>query len=121
MKEELIRVPCKNCGTKVAVNDLRKNDKGLYVCSNCLSHKYVFIDDIPNIMPQKILIKSKEEVKSIVMKKEEKIPYYCTNCKFSFTRSRGSPSKGCPYCGKDYTVQRRESAADILREVDSMF
>lgn len=120
MKEELIRVPCKNCGTKVPINDLRRNDKGLWVCSNCLIHKYVLMEDIPNVMPQKIPIKSREEIKPVV-KKEEKIPYYCTNCKFSFTRARGSPSKGCPYCGKEHSVQRKESAADILREVDSMF
>jgi len=118
MKEGLVMVPCKNCGTRVPVNDLRKNDKGLYVCGTCLSHKYVGMKEIPNLLPERFIAKPKEQPK--VMVKEEKIPYYCTSCKFSFTRARGAPSKGCPYCGKEYSVQRRESANDLLKEVDFM-
>lgn len=116
MATGLILVPCKLCKTKVSVSDLRRNKEGLYVCNTCLSHGFyettLRADEFrrPAELPK---------VQSFI-KKEEKVKYFCNSCKYSFTRPIGSASKGCPFCGKEYSVQKRESAAELLRNVDDM-
>ena len=112
-----VLVPCKLCKTKVPVGDLRRNKDGIFVCTTCFSHGYLATAEIRDLTPERLRkIEAKKEVKPIF--REERVPYHCTNCKFSFTRPLGSPNKGCPYCSKEHTVQRRESANDLLKEVN---
>jgi len=122
MQSNNVLVPCKLCRTRVHVSDLRRNKDGLYVCPGCFSHGYLASDDILNLAPSRLKkeeIKKEAEIKK--SRQEERVSYYCTNCKFSFTRSPNSENKNCPYCNKEYTVQRRESASDLLRNVDDLF
>lgn|SRR3989344_5476150 len=120
MANNIILVPCKSCKTKVAVSDLRKNKDGLYVCTTCFSHGYLGNTNIQDLLPERLKKQDvKKEVKQVYH--EERIPYYCSNCKFSFTRPLGSINKGCPYCNKEHTVQRRESAQDLIKNVDEYF
>ena len=115
-----VLVPCKLCKTKVPVTDLRRNKDGLFVCSTCLNHGYLASVDIHDLTPSRFKKQEeKKEVKPVI--KSDRIAYYCTNCKFSFTRPVGSTNKGCPYCNKEHTVQRRESASDLLKNVDEYF
>ena len=114
-----VLVPCKSCKTKVPVGDLRRNDKGIYVCTTCFSHGYLN-PHIKDLTPEKFKQPEvKKEVKPIMM--EERVSYYCSNCKFSFTRPLGAPNKGCPYCNKEHTVQRRESAQDLIKNIDESY
>ena len=117
MQTTQVLVPCKSCKNKVPVTDLRRNNQGLFVCNTCLSHGYLSSASIQDLMPSKFKkTEEKKEIKPII--KEERIPYYCSFCKFSFTRPLGSSNKGCPYCNREHTVQRRESAADLIRNVE---
>lgn len=115
MVSSMVLVPCKLCKTKVPYTDLRKNKDGLYVCNSCLGH-----------ILYEASLKSGEFRKPLqskvqVIKKEDKISYLCTSCKFSFTKPFNSEDKKCPNCGKDYSVQRKQNAAEILRDVNDMF
>ena len=120
MQSTNVLVPCKICKTKVPVGDLRRNNDGIYVCSTCFGHSYLSPPDIQDLTPSKFKkVEIKKEVKPII--RQERVPYYCTSCKFSFTRPLGSVNKGCPYCNKEHTVQRRETAADLIKNVDDFF
>lgn len=112
----LVFVPCKLCKTKVPYNDLRKNNDGIYVCNNCLDHS-TYESSLKGKEFRKPVLPSKVKP---VQKKEQKISYLCTSCKFGFTKPFGSDNKNCPNCGKDYNVQRKQSAEELLRSVDDM-
>jgi predicted RNA-binding Zn-ribbon protein involved in translation (DUF1610 family) len=116
MTTSLVLVPCKLCKTRVPYNDLRKNKDGLYVCNTCLSHGFYETSLKTNELRKPI-----SSVKTQAsLKKEQKIPYLCSSCKFSFTKPFGAENKTCPNCGKDYSVQRKQNAAELLKEVDEM-
>jgi len=62
---------------------------------------------------------------SEVRKKETKdtIKYYCTLCKFRFSRGKefGFP-KNCPYCSKDSVeIWKDVDAATLLKEVEDVY
>ena len=120
MESTNVLVPCKLCKNKVPVGDLRRNKDGMFVCATCFSHGYLASVDIRDLTPER-LRKKEDKIEPRQVLKSDRITYYCTNCKFSFTRSLGSPNKGCPYCGKEHTVQRRESASDLIKNVDEYF
>ena len=112
-----VLVPCKLCRTKVPVGDLRRNKDGIFVCTTCFSHGYLASHDIADLTPERLKKQdTKKEVKPMIY--EERVAYHCSNCKFSFTRPLGSSNKGCPYCNKEHTVQRRENAQELIRNVD---
>jgi len=116
MTTSLVLVPCKLCYTRVPVSDLRRNKEGLYVCNTCLSHGFY-----ESSLRTNQLRKPAEEIKAQPMiKKDDKSAFFCNSCKYRFTRPIGSPGKGCPFCGKEYSVQKRESAAELLKNVDDM-
>ncbi len=120
MQSTNVLVPCKSCKTKVPVGDLRMNNEGMFVCNTCFSHGYMTNARIQDLTPNKFKAKEeKKEVKPIV--REVREHYYCTNCKFSFTRPLGAMNRGCPYCNKEHTVQKRESASDLLKNIDDSY
>ncbi|MEK6841035.1 MAG: hypothetical protein AABX45_00375 [Nanoarchaeota archaeon] len=116
MTTSLVLVPCKLCKTRIPVSDLRKNKDGLYVCNTCLSHGFyetsLRTTELRKPLPSKVQPQTK---------KEEKISYLCNSCKFSFTKPFESEDKNCPMCGKDFNVVRKQSASELLRDVESMF
>ena len=119
MVNTTVYVPCKSCKTKVPVGDLRRNNDGLFVCNNCYNKGAISVN-IQDLTPSKFKkVEEKKEVKPMI--REERIAYYCSNCKFSFTRPLGSSNRGCPYCNKEHTVQRKESAQDIIKNVDENY
>lgn len=117
MATSSVLVPCKSCTLKVPVGDLRRNKDGIFVCTTCLNRGFVASVDINKLTPERI--KRVENKQPVV--KEQKLSYYCNNCKFSFSRPLNSEGKGCPYCNKEHTVQRKESAQDLLKNVDDFF
>jgi protein-arginine kinase activator protein McsA len=116
MVSTLILVPCKLCKTKVSVNDLRKNKEGIYVCNTCLSHSYYEKDLRSSQLRKPVDIPKQKEI----IKNDDKIRYLCSSCKFSFTKPFGSNDRNCPNCGKDYSVQRKQNASALLKEVSYM-
>lgn len=113
-----VLVPCKLCKNKVQVSDLRRNKEGVYVCSNCLNYGYYGTPALREVSPTR---RPLEISKPTTIKKEEKVAYLCSSCKYSFTKPLGSEDKNCPLCGRDYSVQRKQDAAELLRSVDEMF
>jgi len=116
MTSSLVLVPCKICKTKISVSDLRKNKDGVYVCSTCLSHSYYEQDLRVNELRKPV----QQNKPQTIVKDDDKIRYLCNSCKFSFTKPYGSGDKNCPMCGKDYSVQRKQNASQLLKEVDYM-
>ena len=119
MRNPSILVPCKKCEAKVNYADLRRNKDGLFVCSSCLSHTYSKSDaEIPNLIQSKIKKEEFKETKNLV--KDTKVVYYCSNCKFSFTRPwNSSELKGCPYCNQLHSIQKKQTANDLLKNIDA--
>jgi len=118
MATNMVLVPCKLCRTKVPYTDLRKNKEGLYVCGNCLNYG---IRGTPEL---RRVTETRNPLPSNVIKmdrRDDKVPYLCNSCKFSFTKPVGSEDKKCPMCGKDYSVVRKQSASELLKEVNDMF
>ena len=113
-----VLVPCKYCKLKVPVSDLRKNKEGVYICSTCLSHGYMQTPNIHDLAPKSKTLEVKKEQ---MIKREDKINYYCSNCKFGFSKPSNSATKNCPYCNKEHTVQRKENAQELLKNVDDFF
>ena len=118
MSSGVVLVPCKLCKTKVPVSDLRRNKNGIYVCGNCLNYGSYAKPELRQVTQTRNPLPGKLGLES---KKEERIPYLCGSCKFSFTKPFNTEDKTCPNCGKDFSVQRKQSAAEILRNVDDMF
>lgn len=114
----MVLVPCKLCKTKVPYTDLRRNKEGLYVCSNCLNYGVHGIPELRNVTETRNPLPSKV---IRIDRSEERIPYVCNSCKFSFTKPVSAEDKNCPMCGKDYNVQRKQSASELLKEVNDMF
>ena len=115
MKNVSILVPCKSCNKKVNYADLRRNEQGLFVCSNCLGHTYDKTNEIPS------LIKKKVKVQEQMFKQPpSKKVLYCSNCKFTFTHPwNSSELKGCPYCNQKHSVQVKQTATDLLKNIDT--
>ena len=118
MAMSVVLVPCKQCKTKVPYTDLRRNKEGLYVCGNCLNYGFQGIPKLRSTTETRDPLSSKVVQ---VSRKEERIPYVCNSCKFSFSKPLGSEDKNCPNCGKDFNVSRKQNASELLRDVDSMF
>ena len=116
METTIAIVPCKICKTKVPYTDLRRNKEGLYVCNNCLGRSFYDVASRAEEFRKPLQSKVKR-----VFRDDEKIAYVCNSCKFSFTKPMGSEDKNCPMCGKDYGVQRKQSAAELLRDVEDIF
>ena len=116
MTISLVLVPCKLCKTRIPVSDLRKNKEGIYVCGNCLNYGYQGMSELRSTSITRQPFQTKQ-----VSSKQEKIAYLCNSCKFGFTKPLGSEDKNCPMCGKDFNVVRKQSASEILREVNDMF
>ncbi|MEK6907247.1 MAG: hypothetical protein AABW45_01850 [Nanoarchaeota archaeon] len=113
-----VLVPCKLCKTKVSVSDLRKNKDGVYVCNNCLNYGYSGMPALREVTQTRNPLPSKV-IK--IDRSDERISYVCNSCKFSFTKPLSSEDKNCPMCGKDFNVQRKQSASELLKEVNDMF
>ena len=118
MTTNIAMVPCKLCKTKVPYTDLRKNRDGLYVCNNCLNYGVRGMPELRSTQETRNPLPSRVVH---IDRRDERIPYVCNSCKFSFTKPIGAEDKNCPMCGKDYNVQRKQSASEILKEVNDMF
>jgi rubrerythrin len=46
--------------------------------------------------------------------------FYCTSCGYSFNprnAARAEPPKSCPYCDKQETLIKEQTANDLLKEI----
>lgn len=95
---------CERCRKSVPISDMKyvpKEDGGrVGLCNACRARS--------------------SAAKSIAAaKKEEKIPYFCTRCRYKFKHDpRGLTNLQCPYCGKaDKIMEHKPTSADqLLRE-----
>ncbi len=115
-----VLVLCKSCKAKVPVGDLKQGKDGKYICSTCYEHGYVS-NVMQNVSPDKLKKLQEKPQQQVSNIQDDRVSYFCNNCKFSFTRPSTSGYRGCPYCNKEHTVQKRESAQDLLKNVDDFF
>ena len=100
---------------KVNYADLRRNEKGLFVCNSCLGHTYDKSNEIPSLIKKEV-----KQQEPMLKQAPSKTVLYCSNCKFTFTRPwNSSELKGCPYCNQKHSVQVKQSAADLLKNIDT--
>lgn len=98
MKEGLMI--CDRCRKSAPVSDMKyipKGDSKITLCSSC---------------------RSKNDVSKKTIKKEQsqKIPYFCSRCRYKFKFSHdGITNLKCPYCGRsDKITEDEASTADTL-------
>lgn len=46
--------------------------------------------------------------------------FVCRMCNYKFNRENFDIKTQCPYCGKNGTVKREESASEILEEINDL-
>lgn len=120
---ENIPITCKKCRVKVPIKLMKYDINGSdLICFDCYEKQVRGIkgklSDFSSI--ENIAVRPSE-----ARKKETKdtVKYYCTLCKFRFSRGRefGFP-KNCPYCSKDSVeIWKDVDAATLLKEVEDVY
>ena len=120
---ENIPVTCKRCREKVPIKLMKYDINGSdLICFDCyekqvrgIKGKLSDFSSIENIATRSSEVRKKET--------KDTIKYYCTLCKFRFSRGKefGFP-KNCPYCSKDSVeIWKDVDAATLLKEVEDVY
>jgi hypothetical protein len=89
---------CNKCGNKAPANEMRYSVDGKrIICSKCQA---VEKGGVKESTTQPKTIKGRYE-EPAAPKVEATVTYYCTNCRFKFSRRKEIYIRICPYCSKE--------------------
>ncbi|MGV8169654.1 MAG: hypothetical protein ACP5N3_06390 [Candidatus Nanoarchaeia archaeon] len=110
-------VVCRACGRQVRMEQVNfdSNIKA-YVCNSCHTRS------TPSMGSVKKTTKTVAEKPGIfggkVEVKEPMVKYSCLKCKYKWSKAKGKPVTGCPYCGDKRVEEVSNEAAKILMDSD---
>ena len=98
-------VTCKNCKSKVPMEDLRADKTGSgWICLSCYENQH-----------PEIYNKPKEKVQPKKPTSPKEIKYQCQSCGYKFLKDDKFTGK-CPYCDRYGSVKPMQDAESILRD-----
>ena len=121
--DETVSITCKKCKVKVPIKMMKYDINGSnLICFDCYEREVKAVrgkvSDFSGV--ENIMVRPSESRKK---ESRDTIKYYCTLCKFRFSRGKefGFP-KNCPYCSKDgIDIWRDVDASTLLKENDDLF
>ena len=114
-------VTCTKCSTNVPVKDLRADKTGRgWVCIACYNRQHNKISH-QDILQKPQTVKKQEPPEVPQNKEPRKISSYkCVGCKYKFESSVNALDKQCPYCSRLGTIEKVQSASEILNSIRDM-
>ena len=119
--DESVLITCKKCKVRVPIKVMRYDTNAELICFDCYERQ---------IKATKGQLAESSSVEKVIrpsqsrkVESKDTIKYYCTLCKFRFSRGKefGFP-KNCPYCSKDAVeIWRDVDASTLLRETEDMY
>ncbi|MFH1072459.1 MAG: hypothetical protein V1743_03445 [Nanoarchaeota archaeon] len=122
MRNDDVTIRCYKCGKEYSSREMKyMPGETRLVCVHCIAGKKTDqgarVKPLAKETPRKMPMQAGQKTPAIGKPKTDQLThYFCSACKYNFTRKVGADILACPYCGKEGFISKKKDASTLLNE-----